>query len=106
MKYIADIIKDTIRKYDSAVRFGGDEFIILLDNIGSKVKIIEICDRIKKAVSKPFSYEGKEISVSLSIGAAVYPHDTDNIEELIKLADKAMYKSKSNKEYLNFCSEA
>lgn len=106
LKYTAEAIKTSIRDTDTAIRFGGDEFLILLDNITSRDKVIEICTRIKEAITQPFEYENNLIYINISIGAALFPTDSDNFNELIKLADKAMYKSKSTHQYLNFYTES
>ena len=79
---------------DSVSRLGGDEFTILLSEIKNVDDAIRIAQRIIESLSKPFELDGHEIVTTTSIGIAIYPHDGDSAEELIKNADAAMYTAK------------
>lgn len=87
-------LKNNIRKNDTVFRLGGDEFIIFLKVQNGLDDIINIADRIVKSLHIPFRYENKEILLTSSIGISVYPEDGNNINTLLKHADKAMYDAK------------
>jgi len=98
LRKIAEIVKENIRKNDLAVRFGGEEILIVLYD-ADKNEAKEVFERIRHLIENyAFTYEGQEIPVTVSIGYhAFYPTDKKdvNIEELIDFADKALYKAKS-----------
>lgn len=96
-------IRGVLRDDDNVGRYGGDEFLILLENIESNDDLSLICQKIIGSFDIPI-YRHEDISVytSLSIGVCVFPDDTDNIEKLIQCADVAMYKAKETGKN-NFC---
>ncbi|UMZ73446.1 GGDEF domain-containing protein [Natranaerofaba carboxydovora] len=96
LKTVAKRIKSVIKETDLSARYGGDEFVILLKNIGSLKEITSVANRILGVVEEPIKLSGQEIyfSISLSIGVALYPTDSDSLEKLIEKADKAMYEAK------------
>jgi diguanylate cyclase (GGDEF)-like protein/PAS domain S-box-containing protein len=83
-------LEECVRKGDIISRFGGDEFIIMLEDISRK-DLTKIAQRLINKFNKPFNINGHEIFTSLSIGISLYPADGDNAEELIMNADSAMY---------------
>lgn len=94
----------TIRACDTVSRWGGDEFIVILENIESVASIKTTCERIISEIRKKIILGRNEGYVTASIGISVFPLDGENIEELIKKADDAMYKAKksgSNKYVFN-----
>jgi diguanylate cyclase (GGDEF)-like protein/PAS domain S-box-containing protein len=84
-----------IRNDDLASRIGGDEFAILVPQISHPDDLTHIANRIIRTFSLPFEVGGKELFVSASVGIAMYPTDSGNIDELFKFADSAMYHAKS-----------
>jgi diguanylate cyclase (GGDEF)-like protein len=85
-----------VRKVDTVSRLGGDEFIVLLPEILGDDTPEMIAQRIIGAVSVPFNISGKEITLSTSIGIAVFPDDAPALHQLIKCADAAMYHVKQS----------
>ncbi|WP_390444172.1 putative bifunctional diguanylate cyclase/phosphodiesterase [Pseudoalteromonas sp. MTN2-4] len=85
-----------VRKSDTVSRFGGDEFVILLNNIASIEHCTAIAQKIINELSKPFMIHSFEIFSGASIGITLLPEDADNAKELLRLADLAMYKAKEN----------
>lgn len=79
---------------NSVARLGGDEFIGLLRDIRGETDASRVAERVVEALSRPFMLDGHEVSVTASIGIALYPHDADDAETLIKYADSAMYATK------------
>ena len=77
-------------------RLGGDEFLICLANIENQEQIDDFCVKLGKEFQTNFSVCGKQIHATLSIGVSRYPDDADNIDELLKFADVAMYEAKED----------
>ncbi len=92
--HLARVLKSVVRAGDKIVRYGGDEFVILLQNTSVNeaeavgLRILEALDR------DPVTYEGDPLEVSLSLGVSSYPRHTGLGRDLIRIADKAMYLAK------------
>ena len=91
-------IVDVIPESSVAGRLAGDEFAILLSPAEDTDRMIEqatnIGAKVLRAVGKPFQVQGEEIFMTTSIGVAVYPRDGDNVVDLLRRADAALYQSK------------
>ncbi|HWR31237.1 MAG TPA: GGDEF domain-containing protein, partial [Negativicutes bacterium] len=72
-------------------RFGGDEFLILLDGVLRMEDIDRVVKKMIDSVADPIEFEGITMAISASVGIAVYPNDDLEIEELIRKSDEAMY---------------
>ena len=94
LRTVADVIKSQIRTVDVCARYGGEEFaVILRDDDTSRILIL--AERIRSTVyAYPFKHDGIQSQLSVSIGVACFPKDTDNAEGLIKRADEALYMAK------------
>jgi diguanylate cyclase (GGDEF)-like protein len=92
---IAERIKKSIRVNDLAGRLGGDEFMILLEDINTEKTVPSLAERICRSVAEPIHIKGKTLYITVSIGISVYPNDSSDEKALIKCADIAMYTSKS-----------
>jgi diguanylate cyclase (GGDEF)-like protein/PAS domain S-box-containing protein len=88
---------DTVSRTSSAdsaaaiSRLGGDEFTILLSDVGDAQDLAKVARRVLDALSRPFSLEGHEIVISGSIGIAAWPMDGDDVDTLLRNADTAIY---------------
>jgi two-component system, cell cycle response regulator len=92
----AKVIQGIIRDRDCIGRYGGDEFLVLLSN-SSRANACIIAERIRAEVEKhPFVYEGKKISVTLSLGLAFLDDSMQSVDDLVKRADEAQYTAKRN----------
>ncbi len=91
----AHILSRAARASDMLARFGGDEFILLLNHIHNQEELRCIMDRIMEVIQKPIVMDGQEFFVSVSGGLALYPEDGREAEALIKHADTAMYSAKA-----------
>jgi len=80
---------------DTVARFGGDEFVILVDDIESQEQAFLIAEKILHIFDKKFHIQGYELNVSTSIGISVFPAHGSDVEQLTKHADIAMYAAKS-----------
>ncbi|WP_439106015.1 sensor domain-containing protein [Congregibacter sp.] len=102
----ADRLKDVLREDDSVGRIGGDEFLIILDDIASPNDATNIAEKIIGALRKPITLEGRSISVSASIGISMFPEDGQTAETLMSNADAAMYNAKDQgRDTFRFYSE-
>jgi diguanylate cyclase (GGDEF)-like protein/PAS domain S-box-containing protein len=97
LQEIAKRFKNLLRETDTICRLGGDEFIILLAKLSRpENNITDIIQKIVGTLDKPFTIEGQQILISVSIGISLYPENGQTGEELIKNADKAMYRAKKD----------
>jgi diguanylate cyclase (GGDEF)-like protein len=96
IKTTAKVLQENIRKSDLAIRYGGEEFLILL-HFANAEAALRVAQKIKDAFAKiEFTTDdNQKFSKTLSIGIAEYPKDTQDIEECIKLADTALYVAKT-----------
>lgn len=83
-----------VRASDSVARLGGDEFVVLLDNLAEGNHAARVAEGVVAALSQPIPWPGASLHVSASVGIALYPGDAENIDELFKRADAAMYEAK------------
>ena len=91
---IAKTLNSLIRDADTVARIGGDEFVIILENITRLEDIIQVADKLLARFSEPFLAAEITCHVGCSIGIAIAPDDSSNADELIKKADTAMYMAK------------
>jgi len=106
LKQAADRLTDSVRHSDSIgrsiekeethelARLGGDEFTALLTNIRDPQDAGAVARRIFEALARPFLIDGHEISVTASVGIAIFPTDGDSVDLLLKSSDIAMYHAK------------
>ena len=94
LQTVAARISASLRAGDVVARFGGDEFIVLLDDAG-RDDVAQVAHKLLRAIELPVDAEGRDLSVTPSVGIAMFPHDGATPTELIKNADTAMYIAKS-----------
>lgn len=94
LQKIAQIIHSHLRASDTVARFGGDEFVILLEEIQKQEEISLIVQKLLSTITVPMMLDDHEIFLSASIGISLYPDDADNVTTLLKYADVAMYRAK------------
>ncbi len=95
LKIISEKILNIIRKCDILARIGGDEFVILLTDIECEKDVISIINRIIGNVFDNFEVDEKKLNIGVNIGISIYPLDGEELDELIKKSDIAMYHAKS-----------
>ncbi|MCL1157230.1 transporter substrate-binding domain-containing protein [Shewanella inventionis] len=88
------LLRKCVRESDTVARFGGDEFVLLLNNIDNRSSAQQVADNILQALKKPFHIDGVSVSISASIGIALFADDADNAPLLLKMADQLMYQAK------------
>ena len=94
LKSVAGRLKGCVRKVDTVARLAGDEFVLVLPDIVGGDHVSVVAENILESMKVPFSIEGHSLSISASIGAAVYPNDGRDFQTLIRNADSAMYHAK------------
>jgi diguanylate cyclase (GGDEF)-like protein/PAS domain S-box-containing protein len=93
---IADRLRTVLRPEDTASRFGGDEFVILLQDIRSEQQAVAIADRMARAVAEPIALEAGEVTVTTSVGIAIAQGTTDSPDVIVRDADQAVYRAKGH----------
>jgi diguanylate cyclase (GGDEF)-like protein len=87
-------IQSCVRESDTVARMGGDEFTAILCNVGNGKEIV--AQKILDTIRQPFMLADQSCSVGVSIGIAIYPDSGGNAEDLVKVADTAMYLAKDS----------
>jgi predicted signal transduction protein with EAL and GGDEF domain len=90
---VAKRLKGLVRDEDTVSRLGGDEFILLLLDVNAE-GAAHVADKIIRSMAEPFMFDGNELTITPSIGIAMYPEDGLGIETLLQCADSAMYQAK------------
>ncbi len=96
LQSVAGRLQSCVRESDTVCRQGGDEFMILLEEIGSVEHIESVAHKIMAAMAVAHPLGAVQRVVSFSIGAAIYPDDAKDDEHLAQCADQAMYQAKEN----------
>ncbi len=103
---VANILQNCIRVDDFITRKGGDEFIILLNDLAKKEDIHYVIEKIFSYFEDPLEIDSQKIPITLSIGVSIFPDDGESVKDLILKADHVMYNSKKlNKNSFTFFSK-
>ena len=94
LKEVASRLVSSMRKIDTVSRMGGDEFVLLMPEMNREEDIITIVQRMLAAFQQPFIIRNSEITVTFSLGIALYPYDGHDLDSLVRNADIAMYQVK------------
>ena len=96
LKSVAIRLRECLRDTDTLSRQGGDEFLIVLNNMRDTESITVVVEKILGRLAEPFVIDHHELAISLSIGIAVYPGDGKDFDTLLKQSDTAMYQAKES----------
>jgi diguanylate cyclase (GGDEF)-like protein/PAS domain S-box-containing protein len=96
LRTLAARIGKELRQIDAVGRWGGDEFTVVLEDLTSAEEAAKVAQKLVRALSRPVALEGTEEKVSASIGIAMYPDNGRTLEDLIRAADRAMYRAKAH----------
>lgn len=94
LKETAARLSAVIRESDILARTGGDEFVLVAENLGGDKRVDVLANKIISCMEHPFTLAGRHFLISTSIGIALFPKDGDYVSSLLKHADVAMYRSK------------
>jgi diguanylate cyclase (GGDEF)-like protein len=95
LQSVAERLLSCIRGGDTACRYGGDEFVVLLPEVEDEHHALEVAQKIRLRLAKPYMLDKYPTGMTASIGVAVYPVDGMSQNDLIKQADVAMYRDKT-----------
>lgn len=87
-------LTENLRKADVVARFGGDEFVVLLTEVGGVADAARVAEKIVAAFRRPFEVQGRQVSLTASLGVAVYPDHGESLEVLLRCSDEALYATK------------
>jgi diguanylate cyclase (GGDEF)-like protein len=96
LQHAAQRLQEAIRPHDKVVRFGGDEFVVIVENIEHRIDAAHVAERVQHAFGQPFRLSQGTHSVGTSIGIALFPTDAQDAPTLLERADIAMYSVKTN----------
>ncbi len=94
LREVSNRLRKVVRSSDTVARMGGDEFTIILNNVGSRNDVSRLARNVIEVLSEPFDLNGHSCHVGASIGIAIYPSDACDKETLLRQADAAMYVAK------------
>jgi diguanylate cyclase (GGDEF)-like protein len=94
LRQVAERLIAGIRGADTACRYGGDEFVIMLPEFDGDESAATVAETMRAHLAAPYAIDGGAITVTASIGTAIYPDDGKSFDDLIQYADAAMYRAK------------
>jgi len=97
---VADRISSFVRENDTVARWGGDEFIVLMENVDSAA-LKDLVARLRVRIESPVTFEGATLSVGVSVGLAINPKADSSLDQIIKSADQQMYNEKQQRKIGN-----
>ncbi len=87
-------MRGVLRRVDCLARYGGDEFVVLLEDVGSAVNALQIGEKLLEAIREPFIMDSEAIGIGASIGIVLYPHHGKEAAQILGMADRALYDAK------------
>ncbi|MEW7983518.1 MAG: GGDEF domain-containing protein [Candidatus Sedimenticola endophacoides] len=87
-------MRGCVREADTVARFGGDEFVLLLEDIKQVSDAADVCKKILRELDGPVALHGRDVFVGASIGVTLYPDDAVDANTMLRNADMAMYRAK------------
>jgi diguanylate cyclase (GGDEF)-like protein/PAS domain S-box-containing protein len=91
---VAGRLRSGVSKTGFLARLAGDEFVVILSGLNAREEAAQVAERLRESLFNPFSVEGHELTISVSIGISIFPENANDAAELIKHADSAMYAAK------------
>jgi diguanylate cyclase (GGDEF)-like protein/PAS domain S-box-containing protein len=95
LQAVADRLRQELRESDTVARLGGDEFAVILTGLDQADGASRVADALVRAVALPYRLDGHDVVTSTSIGITLFPDDSDHLDQLLKNADLALYRSKA-----------
>ncbi|QTA37750.1 diguanylate cyclase [Thermosipho ferrireducens] len=94
LEIVAKRLKESVRKDTILIRYGGDEFLIIIPEIDKEEEALMVAKRIRENVNRAMKVEGKVLELGICIGISIYPDDGITLSKLIDQADKLLYEAK------------
>ena len=101
---VSSRLTQTVRDSDSVARIAGDEFTVILQQVRDCQAAIQVAEKIISQLSLPFSILSDTVQIGASIGIAIYPRDARTVDDIVKVADSAMYEAKRAGRNTWYCS--
>ncbi|MDP3191560.1 EAL domain-containing protein [Rhodoferax sp.] len=95
LQAVAGRLQGCLRPGDTVARFGGDEFAVVLADVGHVDDVVRVAQHVADGFKEPFDILGQELFVTFSIGITLYPFDDGDVDKLLRNADSAMYAAKA-----------
>jgi diguanylate cyclase (GGDEF)-like protein len=95
LKKISERLRSCLSEVDTLARLGGDEFVVLQASLEMPEQAADLARRLVEAMSEPFDLDGREVYLGVSIGISICPADGADVETILRRADMAMYRAKS-----------
>ncbi|MFA1674088.1 putative bifunctional diguanylate cyclase/phosphodiesterase [Rhizobium mongolense] len=96
LKAVTDRLKTCLGEGDSIARLGGDEFVVFQEEVQTKERAAALAQRLVNAIGETFIVEGQPVQIGVSIGIAIAPDDGDTADGVLRNADTALYKAKTD----------
>jgi diguanylate cyclase (GGDEF)-like protein/PAS domain S-box-containing protein len=96
LRMVADRLRGAVREGDTVARLGADAFTVLATDLARPDDVLPVVRKIREAMHSPFWLEGRDLHVTLSIGASIYPRDGEEFDILLRNADAAMHRVKAD----------
>jgi diguanylate cyclase (GGDEF)-like protein len=93
---LANVLRKITRQSDIIARVGGDEFVVILENISTRGEAEQLLFNMMRHIEKPIAFDGHHFSTTVSIGLGLYPDEAATLDELLKVADSKMYAAKKS----------
>jgi diguanylate cyclase (GGDEF)-like protein len=97
LRQLAGRLRRSIRENDTVARLGGDEFVLVIEGLQGEENATRTTDFLTASLAAPYEVDGKKVTVTSTVGCAIFPNQGDTLEALLKEADSAMYRKKSSK---------
>ncbi len=97
LRSVASRITDEVATTDLVVRLGGDEFIVLVRTIINRDSVVALAHRLREAINAPYTVQDVSLAVGCSIGIGLAPEHADNVQDLLRCADVALYSAKAER---------
>lgn len=94
LREVADRLTACVRGSDTVARVGGDEFVVVVEEIGRSSEAALVARKIIDVLSRPIDYQGHKCTIGASVGGALFPDDGETMDDVCKAADVAMYQVK------------
>jgi len=91
LREVAALLRKSVRSTDTVARLGGDEFTILATDMATETTVERFVESIRLAIERPFLVQGQAMSLTASLGSAIYPQDARDSTKLLRVADQRMY---------------